>query len=135
MVHQKEVPKKLWAEACNTVAYVLNHTRPTPVEDETPYELCLRKSEDFNLKRLRIFGTKCYVHEPKQRRRKWDKKSIGGLFVGYEAHDGYRVFIPSKNKMKRSCSVIFCDELPYKPLTVEDTDCSDMCLEKENYST
>ncbi|GBN10503.1 hypothetical protein AVEN_256304-1 [Araneus ventricosus] len=39
MVHQKELPKKLWAEACNTAAYVLNHTGPTPVKDKTPYEL------------------------------------------------------------------------------------------------
>lgn len=134
MVHQKELPKKLWAEACNTAVYVLNHTGPTSVQDKTPYELWHGKSENFNIKRLRIFGTKCYVHEPKQRRKKWDKKSVEGLFVGYEAYDGYRVFIPSKNKVERSCNLIFCDELPYDPLTVEVASCSDMCSVEENGS-
>ncbi|GBM92896.1 hypothetical protein AVEN_189137-1 [Araneus ventricosus] len=75
MIHQKKLPKKLWAESCNTAAYVLNHTGLTPV-DKTPYDLCHGKSENFNIKRLRIFGTKFDVHEPKQRRRKWDKKSV-----------------------------------------------------------
>ncbi|GBN61903.1 Retrovirus-related Pol polyprotein from transposon TNT 1-94 [Araneus ventricosus] len=135
MVHEKELPKKLWAEACNAATYELNHTDPTPVEDKTPYELWHGKSENFNIKRLRIFGTKCYVHEPKQIRRKWDKKSVEGLFVGYEAHDGYRVFIPSKNKVERSCKAIFCDESPYKPLIVEVTGCSVMCPVEENEST
>jgi hypothetical protein len=134
MIHHKELPKKLWAEACNTAVYVLNHTGPTPEKDKTPYELWHGKSENFNIKRLRIFGTKCYVHEPKQRRQKWDKKSVKGLFVGYEAHDGYRIFIPSKNKVERSCNVIFCEELPYKPLTVEVTSCSDVHPEEENGS-
>ena len=132
MVHQKELPKKLWAEACNTAVYVLNHTGPTPVEDKTPYELWNGHSENFNIKRLRIFGTKCYVHQPKQRRQKWDKKSVEGLFVGYEAQDGYRIFIPSKNKVERSCNVTFCDESTYEPLTVEVT--SDVCPENENES-
>ncbi|GBM99187.1 hypothetical protein AVEN_103344-1 [Araneus ventricosus] len=40
-----------------------------------------------------------------------------------------------KNKVERICNVIFCDEIPYKPLTVEITGCRDMCHVEENGST
>lgn len=49
-----KLPKALWAEACNTAAYILNRTGPTSVEGKTPYELWY--SKDFGkLNHLRIF--------------------------------------------------------------------------------
>src|SRR5277367_89492 len=69
MVHAKHLPVKLWAEAVNTAAYILNRTGPTAVIDKTPFELWfgeIVKSMDH----LKVFGTECYVHVPKQKRRK-----------------------------------------------------------------
>ena len=74
MVYQKELTNKLYSEACNIVVYVLNHTGPTPIEDKTLHEMWYGKPENFSVKHLRIFGTKRYVHETKQRCQIWDKK-------------------------------------------------------------
>jgi len=38
LIASKNLPKYLWAEAINTVVYVLNHTRNSGNEGQTPYE-------------------------------------------------------------------------------------------------
>ena len=66
-----KLPKTLWTDACNTAAYILNRTGPTSVEGKAPYELWYNKNCG-KLDHLRIFGTACYVHIPKELRRKFD---------------------------------------------------------------
>ena len=39
MLHAKDLPIKLWAEAVNTAEYILNRAGPSPKEGKTPYEL------------------------------------------------------------------------------------------------
>jgi transposase InsO family protein len=90
MLHASGLPKELWAEACNTAVYILNRTGPTPLELWTG-----RSCE--TLGHLRVFGTECYVHVPKQKRRKWDPKSKLGRLVGYVGEtDGYRIWMPKE---------------------------------------
>lgn len=61
---------------------MLNRTGPTGVD------------KTINITKLKIFGTKCYVHVPSQKRRKLDKKAIKGFLVGYCGDkDGFRVWI------------------------------------------
>jgi hypothetical protein len=76
----KNLPKFLWAEAVNTVVYTLNHTGPSFIEGKTPLELFVGKST--HLDKFHVFGTSCYVHVPKDKR-KWDPKGKRGIFVGY----------------------------------------------------
>ncbi|GBM17892.1 Retrovirus-related Pol polyprotein from transposon TNT 1-94 [Araneus ventricosus] len=78
--HHKGLPLKLWGEAVNTAVYVLNRTGPTREKEKTPIELWSASS--FNVRYLKVFGTKCFVHVPKQRRQKLDPKSVAGFFVG-----------------------------------------------------
>lgn len=60
---------------------------------------------------LRIFGTECFVHVPKQKRKKWDRKSVKGYLVGYcSDKDTYRAWIPEKNDVILSRDVIFKEE-------------------------
>lgn len=64
---------------------------------------------------MRIFGTHCFVHVPKQKRRKGDKKSVVGQFVGYCGDkDGHRVWVEEQNKVILCRDVIFKDETPLK---------------------
>ncbi|KMQ87021.1 integrase core domain protein [Lasius niger] len=81
MIHTKSLPIKLWAEAVNTAAYVLNRTGPTPVKLKSPIELWNKKAVNFD--HLKVFGTECFVHLPKQKRQKFDQKSNKGYLVGY----------------------------------------------------
>ena len=120
MLQAKKLPIKLWAEAVNTAAYVLNRTGPTPVAGKSPYELWYKK-ESPDISHLKVFGSNCYVHVPKQKRKKWDPKSVKGILVGYcDNKDGYRVYIPGQNKVIRSRDVIFAPEQIVKSVgTVE----------------
>lgn len=68
MLQSNDLPKFLWAEACNTAVYLLNLTGPSPVEGKSPLELWSCKNVP-GLKHLRVFGTKCFVHEPKQKQK------------------------------------------------------------------
>jgi hypothetical protein len=81
MLQASGMPKELCAEACNTAVYILNRTGPTPVESKTTLKLWTGSSA--TLGHLRVFGTECYVHIPKEKRQKWDQKSRSGRIVGY----------------------------------------------------
>ena len=61
---------------------MLNRTGPTPVEGKSPLELWTGKPVEL-ISHLRIFRTECFAHVSKQKRRKWDQKSVAGKFVGY----------------------------------------------------
>lgn len=66
-----------------------------------------------NISYFRVIGSKVFVHIPKERRKKWDKKSEEGVFVGYsEFTKGYRVGIPTKNQVVTRRDVIFQEDLP-----------------------
>lgn len=111
MMQSTMLPQKLWAEAVNTSCYILNRTGPTKTDGVSPYELWTGKQAPVD--HLKIFGTQCFVHIPKQKRQKLDAKAIKGYLVGYCGNkDGYRVYIPEKNDIALSRDVIFKDELP-----------------------
>ena len=118
MLQSTKLPNKLWAEAVNTAAYILNRTGPTKVAGKSPYELWTGKEPSVD--HLKNFGTECFVHVPKQKRQKLDPKSIKGQVVGYCGDDGYRIYVPVHNVIT-SRDVIFKEELP---TSAEQTDSS-----------
>ncbi|GBN41194.1 Retrovirus-related Pol polyprotein from transposon TNT 1-94 [Araneus ventricosus] len=72
-----------------------------------------------------VFGTKCFVHVPKQRRQKLDPKSVAGFFVGYCGEkDGYRVWLKKQNKIILSRDVIFENEASYSVIAQNGKSCS-----------
>lgn len=94
----KNLPKFMWAETVNTAVYILNRTGPNQVENKTPYELFIGKS--VLVKNLRVFGTPCFVHVSKIRRKKWDSKSQRGILIGYsDSIEGYRIWLNSSNQI------------------------------------
>jgi len=110
LLHSGGLPKELWAEACNTTAYILNRTGPTPVEGKTPLELLT--GSYATLGNLHVFGTECYVDIAKQKRHKWDQKSKLGRLVGYMGEkDGYQIWISNEKKMMLSHDLLFKSEV------------------------
>jgi transposase InsO family protein len=105
-----ELPQKLWAELINTAAYVLNRTGPTRVKDKVPYELWFGKKP--KICHLRVIGSLCYAHVPKQCRKKLSKKAIKGVLIGYENNDGYRIW--DGMKTNRSRDITFASEVEFK---------------------
>lgn len=103
------LPKFLWAEAMNTAVYVINRTGPTKQGVKTPYELWHGAAPDIG--NLKVFGTECFVHIPKEKRRKLSKKSERGYVVGYHGDNmGYRVYIPERRDVVVSRDVFFKPE-------------------------
>lgn len=109
MIHAADLNLSLWAEAVNTAVFVINRSGPSGLEGTTPFELWFQKKPIADL--FRVFGAVVFTHIPKEKRRKWDKKSKRGVFVGYSDNTkGYRIFYPSENKVELSRDVVF-DEL------------------------
>lgn len=100
MMHTRgELPQMLWAELINTAAYVLNRTGPTRHGAKVPFELWHGRKPKIS--HLRIIGSECFAHVPKQNRKKFCKKSIKGRLIGYENDDGYRVWDGKKTFRSR----------------------------------
>ena len=57
---------------------------------------------------LKVFGCVCYVFVPDHLRRKFEKKDIQCIFVGYDdARKGWRCCDPTKGKCHTSRNVVF----------------------------
>lgn len=108
------MPQKLWAEMINTAKYILNRTGPTPIDGKSPYELWYGKKP--GLKHLRIIGSTCYAHVPKQRRKKMDRKALKGILIGYDHDEGYRIWDQEHDRLIRSRDVIFEENTLLKKL-------------------
>ena len=110
MLYSKsDLPLFLWAEAMNTAVHVINRTGPTKQAGKTPYELWYGKST--SIENFKVFGTECFVHIPKEKRKKLDKKALKGLLVGYiENCKGYRVYVPGLRDVILSRDVLFKQE-------------------------
>ncbi|CAH2097114.1 unnamed protein product [Euphydryas editha] len=109
MLHEANLPKKLWAEAINTAVFVLNRTGKSHENGRSPFEVWTNKK--FDIHQLRAFGTEVYVHIPKERRKKWDKKGEKGLMVGYEEDvKGYRIYFTQTNKVEIKRDIVFLNK-------------------------
>src|SRR5580765_4598794 len=129
MLYSKNLPKNLWAEAVNTVVYVLNRTGNSDHEGKTPYDLWYDKTPNIN--HLKIFGSEVYVHVPKEKRRKWDKKGRKGIFIGYsEETKGYRICFNGR-EVSLSRDVIFKEATEIEIKTEEEETTSEMVAESE----
>uniref|UniRef100_A0ABD2WMS0 Integrase catalytic domain-containing protein n=1 Tax=Trichogramma kaykai TaxID=54128 RepID=A0ABD2WMS0_9HYME len=122
MLHSnKDMPMSLWAEAANCAIFVLNMTGPSRINSKTPYELWYDK--DIKLPDLKVFGTECFSHIPKQKRQKLDKKSVKGFVVGYDEM-GYRIYVPERK------NVIVSRDVNFKPEKTCQIS-TEFCFEKE----
>lgn len=108
MLFYANLEKSYWAEALATAAYIVNRCPKKSLNGKTPYELW--KGKKPNLLHMRIFGSVAMVHVPKEKRQKWDKKSIKLIFMGYcENSKGYRLMDPETHKVVTSRDVVFIE--------------------------
>ena len=68
LLHAKNLPLGLWAEAAATVVHVLNRSVNKRLNNLTPYELIYKVRPDVSY--FRTFGSDAYKHIPKQLRSK-----------------------------------------------------------------
>lgn len=129
---ESELPKRLWAYAIMTAAYIKNRCFNTRL-GKTPNKTLIGKRPDLSNKH--ILGSTCYAYV--QNANKLEARSKEGLFVGYDKESlAYLVYYPEANKVERVKCVKFLEQnvcvpkieddeivLP-NPLTTVDSDVS-----------
>lgn len=105
MLFDSNLPRSFWGEAVLTSVKIMNSTMNTAIK-AIPSEIWNKKPVDFSS--FRVFGCRAMVKIPDAQRKKFDKKSIECIFVGYaENQKGYRLIQKSTNKLIISRDVIF----------------------------
>jgi hypothetical protein len=113
MMHEKNLPKMLWAEAANTAVFIQNRLPTSVLTEMTPFEMWYNYKP--SLRFLKIFGCVCFVHVPQIKRDKLDKKAIKGIFVGYSTiSKAYKVYHPQNQKIAITRDVTFHEDAQWE---------------------
>ena len=96
------LPNKFWAEAVVYATKIYNVV-PHSFHKDVP---SLRYNSDtlIDYAKFRIFGTECYFHVAKPKRKKLDAKGKPGIFVGLDGHN-FRVYDLDKRRVVRVRSI------------------------------
>ena len=109
MLYEKELPKKLRAEAASIVVFLLNRLPSRVLNKKTPFEGWFGYKSD--LQNLKIFCCLCFSFVPRVKRDKLDKKAEPGVFIGYNnTSKAYEIFQPQNGKTLVSRDVKFMEE-------------------------
>ena len=80
MLHDRDLPMHLWAEAARTTVYLQICTPHRVLENKTPKEVFSDKKPEVS--HLRIFSCPMYIHIPKEKITKFYPSGKKGIFVG-----------------------------------------------------
>ena len=124
MLHDQDIPMRLWAEASKIAAYVQNRTPHRVLKNKTPKDVFSRKKPEVN--HLKIFGCPVYIHIPKEKRTKLDPSGKKGIFMGYsESPKAYIIYFLGFKKIDISRDITFNKYSTYnksKKRPVEDSE-------------
>jgi transposase InsO family protein len=126
LVEDKSIPQTLWPEFLIGMIHIINRTATTTVHQMTPFQAFESNNKGTtctppSISHLRVLGCKAYVHIQKERkviRAKLNPRAEQGTLVGSEGTSIYRIWLPNRNGITRSSTVVF-DESD-TPITPED---------------
>ncbi|KAH9697749.1 Integrase catalytic domain-containing protein [Citrus sinensis] len=131
MLNENSLPKYFWAEAVNTVCYVLNRVLIRPKLNKTSYEL--RKNRKPNIGYFKVFGCKYFILNTKDNLGKFDPKSDVGIFLRYSnSSKAYRVYNKRTLVVEESMHVTFDESNPSSTEKVVVDNDVDEDLQKES---
>ena len=105
MLNGAGMPNSFWAEAVNCANYIRNRC-PIQGRKCVPEELWTGRKP--SVAHLKPFGCHAFVHVPKQKRSKLDKRAVKCLMLGYSSHSkGYRLWNLTDNNITVSRDVTF----------------------------
>lgn len=105
MLHSRDLPLTLWAEAASTAVFVWNRTVNRQLTNTASFEQMFRQVPDVSY--FRAFGSDAYLHIPKKHRTKLDAKSQKLLLVGYDQkRRAYRLWDPSTKRIYVGVDVV-----------------------------
>ena len=116
MLHSRNLPFTLWAEAANTAVFIWNLTVSGQRSNTIPYEQLFNQVPDVSY--FRVFGSNAYLHISQKHRKKLDAKSKKLILVGYDKKGrAYRLWHPNTKRI-----TIAVDVTIHETLTVQSQD-------------
>eukprot|EP00253_Pinus_taeda_P032184 PITA_32184 len=113
MLYDHDMPKFLWAEACNIVVYVQNRTPHRALGKINLEKFFTGKTPEVI--HFRIFGSLAYCRIPEEKRKKLDQTAEKGYLVGYsENAKAYRIYLPGSRKVVVRRDVKFMEDRAFK---------------------
>ena len=120
MLSDSNLSNSYWAEAIGTACYVQNRVLVRPILNKTPYELFYERVPSVSY--FRVFGSKCFILNTKDKLDKFDPKSDEGIFVGYSTRSkAYRVYNKRTQVIEETLHVSF-NEVSNIPTSIIDDD-------------
>jgi len=111
MLKEAGMSDGFWPEAHQYSNHARNRSPTKAIPLSTPYEVFYNKKPDVST--LRVFGSRCHVRIPKEKRTKLEEHSLDGIFCGFaHRYKAYKVWIPSRHKFITSRDVIVYEKLP-----------------------
>jgi hypothetical protein len=100
--------QEFWVEVVDTARYLVNMSPFSTLVDMTPNEVWSGKKPSVS--QLKVFGCDAFVHVPKEKRSKMEKKSVKCIFIGYkEGMKGYNIWDPASRRTMYSRDVVFIE--------------------------
>jgi hypothetical protein len=106
MLSGAELGKEFWAKAVCSECYPVNRSPSSTLDDKAPQEVWSGKKP--SLTHLKVLGCEAYVHVPKKKKSKLDKKDEKCIFIGYKyGLKGYKFWNPETKKVLYNRDVVF----------------------------
>ena len=107
VLQHAKLKTEFWAEAMQTIVYVINLSPSTSVGQQAPQGLWSRQTPWYD--RLRIFGCEEYMSAPKGNRQKLAPRSTKCIFLGYgtDGQFGYQLWDLELQRLVRSNDLVF----------------------------
>jgi len=106
MLDEYKVSDQFWAEAINTACHAINRLYLHKILNKTTYELLLGKMP--NVSYFRVFWSKCFILNKKNKTSNFAPKVDEGFLLGYASNaHGYRVFNKTSDCVEIACDVTF----------------------------
>jgi hypothetical protein len=83
MIMDSKLTDIFWTQPVHTTVHIQNKLMLKNNTNKTPYDL--RKGRPTNVKRFRVFGSKCYIKREDGRMGKFDSRVDKGILVGYSS--------------------------------------------------
>jgi hypothetical protein len=74
------IAHEFWVEAINIAKYMVNMSPSLGLVDSTPHEVWSGKNHSVS--HLKVFGCDAFLHVPKDKRSKMEKKAVKCVFIG-----------------------------------------------------
>uniref|UniRef100_H3H953 Integrase catalytic domain-containing protein n=1 Tax=Phytophthora ramorum TaxID=164328 RepID=H3H953_PHYRM len=116
MLKESGLDKIYWCKAIMTATDIRNVLPNTSNPHVSPFEMVFKWKS--RLDHMRVFGSECYAHVTKEKRKKLDDSGVKCYFLGYAKQSkAYRLLNASDGSIVVSMSVTFADHSSDKVAT------------------